>query len=149
MRHFDHASFCRCSNAILAAAMLAGCATGPVLGGLGGSAPNPNGCYVFVYDQENWRGQRVVLNGPGKWQSVERLQRNDDKDWRNNIRSIEIGARATVTLYTELNYRGVSQQFGPAGDQARFDGRLSAGIKSLTLSCRPDKPDDTAFTSAK
>ena len=120
--------------------MLAGCATAPVLGGLGGSAPNPNGCYVFVYDRENWRGQRVVLNGPGKWQSVERLQRNDDKDWRNNIRSIEIGARATVTLYTELNYRGVSQQFGPASDQARFDGRLSAGIKSLALSCRPDTP---------
>jgi hypothetical protein len=120
--------------------MLAGCAKEPVLGGLGGNAPNPNGCYIFIYDQENWHGQRVVLNGPGKWQSVERLRRNDDKDWRNNIRSIEIGSSATVTVYTEQNYGGVSQQFGPASDPARFNGSLSAGIESLALSCRSDKP---------
>jgi hypothetical protein len=126
--------------AILAAATLGGCATDPVLGGLGGNAPNPNGCYVFIYDQENWRGQRVVLNGPGKWQSVERLRRNDDKDWRKNIRSIEVGSSATVTVYTELNYRGVARQFGPASDPARIDGSLSPGIESLALSCRPDKP---------
>jgi peptidase inhibitor family I36 len=140
MRHSGHARLCRCSIAILAAAMLAGCATEAVLGGLGGNAPNPNGCYVFLYDQENWRGQRVVLNGPGKWQSVERLRRNDDKDWRNNIRSIEIGSSATLTVYTDPDYRGVAQQFGPASDPARFNGSLSAGIESLTLSCRPDKP---------
>jgi Peptidase inhibitor family I36 len=140
MTHSGHARRYSCSLAILAAAMLAGCATEPVLGGLGGNAPNPNGCYVFVYDQENWRGQRVVLNGPGKWQSLERLRRNDDKDWRKNIRSIEIGSSATVTLYTEQNYSGVSQQFGPTSDQARFNGSLSAGIESLALSCRPDKP---------
>jgi hypothetical protein len=140
MTHPSHTRRCRYAIAILAAAMLAGCATEPVLGGLGGNAPNPNGCYVFLYDQENWRGQRVVLNGPGKWQSVERLRRNDNKDWRNNIRSIEIGASATVTVYTELNYRGVAQQFGPASDPARFIGSLSAGIESLALSCRPDKP---------
>jgi Peptidase inhibitor family I36 len=140
MTHSGHATLCRVSIAILAAAMLAGCAKEPVLGGLGGNAPNPNGCYVFLYDQENWRGKRVVLNGPGKWQSVERLQRNDDKDWRKNIRSIEIGSSATVTLYTEQNYSGVSQQFGPASDQARFNGSLSAGIESLALSCRPTTP---------
>ena len=120
--------------------MLAGCAKEPVLGGLGGNAPNPNGCYVFLYDQENWRGKRVVLNGPGKWQSVERLQRNDDKDWRKNIRSIEIGSSATLTAFTELNYRGVSQQFGPASDPARVGGSLATGIESLAISCRPDTP---------
>jgi hypothetical protein len=126
--------------AALAAAVIAGCAKAPVLAGLGGNAPNPNGCYVFIYDQENWRGERVVLNGPGKWQSVERLRRNDDKDWRNNIRSIEVGSSATVTVYTEPNYQGVSQQFGPASDPSRLEGSLSTGIESLALSCRPDKP---------
>ena len=140
MTHPSHTRRCCCLVAAFVAAVLAGCATEPVLGGLGGNAPNPNGCYVFIYDQENWRGQRVVLNGPGKWQSVERLRRNDKKDWRNNIRSIEIGASATVTVYTELNYRGIAQQFGPASDPARFNGSLSAGIESLALSCRPDRP---------
>ena len=140
MTYPSHTRRCCCLVAALAAAVLAGCAKEPVLGGLGGNAPNPNGCYIFIYDQEDWRGQRVVLNGPGRWQSVERLQRNDDKDWRNNIRSIEVGASATVTVFTELDYRGIAQQFGPASDPARFNGSLSSGIESLALSCRPDKP---------
>ena len=135
-----HPRRCCCSVVILGAAMLCGCAKEYAPGGLGGWAPNPNGCYVFVYDQADWRGERVVLNGPGKWRTVERLKRDDDKDWRNQIRSIEIGSSATITLYTELDYRGVSQKLGPTSDQGRFIGSLGAGIESLELSCRPDKP---------
>jgi hypothetical protein len=110
-----------------------------VLAGLGGWAPNPNGCYVFVYEQADWRGERVVLNGPGKWPSLERLRR-DDKDWRKRIRSIEVGSGATVTLYTEPSFRGVSQLFGPGSVEDRLNPSMSVGIESLAVSCRPDKP---------
>ena len=140
MTHPSHTRRCCCLVAAFVAAVLAGCATEPVLGGLGGNAPNPNGCYVFIYDQENWRGQRVVLNGPGKWQSVERLRRDDDKDWQDNIHSIEVGSSATVTLYAEANFRGVFQRLGPASVQGRFVGSLNAAIKSISLSSRPDTP---------
>src|SRR5262245_45481410 len=128
-----------CCSVALAAAVLNGCAKEPVLGGLGGTAPNPNGCYVFVYELADWRGERVVLNGPGKWPSLERLRR-DDKDWRKRIHSIEVGSAAMVTLYTQANYRGVSQLFGPGSDQARFNPSMSVGIESLVLSCRPANP---------
>jgi len=125
----------------LAAAMLAGCANKEfVNGGLGGWAPNPNGCYVFVYDQVDWHGERVVLNGPGRWGTVGRLRRDDDKDWQDNIHSIEVGSSATVTLYAEANFRGVFQRLGPASVQGRFVGSLNAAIKSISLSCRPDTP---------
>lgn len=134
-----HVRRCCRSVAALVAVVFAGCATEPVRGGLGGTAPNPNGCYVFIYEQADWRGERVVLNGPGKWPGLERLRR-DDKDWRKRIRSIEIGASATVTLYTEANYRGVSQQFGPGSDQARFNGSVSVGIESIALSCSRGNP---------
>jgi hypothetical protein len=128
----------RCCTVItLVAAAVAGCAKQPVLEGLGGSAPNPNGCYAFVYDRADWQGERAVLNGPGKWWSVERL-RLDDKDWRNRIRSIQVGPAATVTLYTELNYLGASQEFGPASNPSRFDGKLSAGVESIAMTCRPN-----------
>jgi hypothetical protein len=116
--------------------VLAGCATEPVFGRLGATAPNPNGCYVFVYEQANRLGERVILNGPGKWPSLERLRR-DDKDWRKRIRSIEVGSSATVTLYTEPDFRGTSQLFGPGSDQGRFSASMSVGIQSLALSCRP------------
>jgi hypothetical protein len=128
-----------CCFLITIAAALAGCAKQPALEGLGGPAPNPNGCYVFVYDRTDWRGERAVLNGPAKWWSVERLWLND-KDWRNRIRSIDVGPSATVTLYTELNYKGASQQFGPASKPSRLDGQLSSGVESLDLACRANTP---------
>ena len=128
-----------CQTLTLTAVALAGCARPPVIEGLGGPAPNPNGCYVFVYDQTDWRGDRAVLNGPAKWWSVERL-RLDDKDWRNRIRSIEVGPTATVTLYTELNQRGASRQFGPASKPARFDDTLSGGVESIDLACGGKTP---------
>jgi hypothetical protein len=131
---------CCCHIAALAATALGSCAKQqPVLEGIGGPAPNPNGCYVFVYDETDWRGERAVLNGPTKWGTVERL-RLDDKDWRNRIRSLEVGPTATVTLYTELNYKGAAQQFGPASKPARFDGRLGAGVESLDVTCAAKTP---------
>ena len=135
-----HVRRCCCYTATLVAAALAGCAKPqPVLEGIGGPAPNPTGCYVFVYDRDDWRGERAVLNGPSKWWNVERL-RLDDKDWRNRIRSIEVGPTATVTLYTELNYKGASRQFGPASKPARFDGTLSGGVESIDLACGGKTP---------
>ena len=129
-----------CYTATLAAAALCSCAKQqPVLQGIGGTAPNPSGCYVFVYDRTDWQGERAVLNGPTKWWTVERL-RVDHKDWRNRIRSLEVGPTALVTLYTELNYKGASQQFGPASRPARFDGQLGAGVESLDVTCTTKTP---------
>jgi hypothetical protein len=124
---------------LVASAVLAGCAKPPVLEGIGGTAPNPNGCYAFVYDRVDWRGERAVLNGPSRWWNVERL-RLDEKDWRNQIRSLEVGPAATVTLFTELNYLGASQEFGPASKPSRFDGKLKAGVESIQMTCRPSNP---------
>jgi hypothetical protein len=128
-----------CSVAAIASA-LCGCATEFEVRGLGGTVPNPNGCYVFVYEQPDWRGERVVLNGPGTWPNLGRLRRDDDKDWRKRIRSVEVGSGANVTLYTELGFRGVYQLLGPGSDQARFSPSMSVGIESLAVSCHPDKP---------
>ena len=50
---------------------IAGCAHEPRRSGLGVSAPNPNGCYVFLYDRSDWQGAGVVLNGPARWPKLE------------------------------------------------------------------------------
>jgi hypothetical protein len=112
----------------------AGCASRPSRVGLGLPAPNPNGCYVLVYDRPDWQGAGVVLNGPDRWFSLERL-RLDEEDWRNRIRSIDVGPAATVTVYTDPVFRGVSRKFGPKSRLARLDRELSARIDSLDLTC--------------
>ena len=114
--------------------LLAGCASTPLPEGLAVPAPNPNGCYVFVYDRPDWQGARAVLNGPDKWSSLERVFLNDE-DWRNRIRSIDVGPAATVTVYTALRFGGMSRRFGPRSKPARLDGEISARIESLELAC--------------
>jgi hypothetical protein len=114
--------------------VLAGCASDPVQLGVSLPAPNPNGCYVFVYDRAAWQGARVLLNGPDKWSTLERVLLNNE-DWRNRIRSMDVGPRATVTVYTERRFMGVSRRFGPGGRVERLDGQISANIESLDLTC--------------
>ena len=114
--------------------VLAGCASTLPQIGLGLPAPNPNGCYVFVYDRPEWQGGRVVLNGPDKWSNLERLLLND-QNWRNRIRSIDVGPAATLTVYTDLKFTGSSRRFGPGSKLPRLESEINADIESLALSC--------------
>jgi hypothetical protein len=114
---------------------IAGCAHEPQRVGLGLPQPNPNGCYVFVYDRPDWQGAGVVLNGPVRWPSLEVLPANQE-NWRNRIRSINVGPAATVTTYTDAAFRGASRQFASNSQHPRLDGELSARIESLELACR-------------
>jgi hypothetical protein len=50
---------------------IAGCAHEPRRSGLGVSAPEPHGCYVFLYDRSDRQGAGVVLNGPARWPKLE------------------------------------------------------------------------------
>jgi hypothetical protein len=94
---------------------------------------------VFVYDRPEWQGARVLLNGPDKWSNIERLLPNDE-NWRNRIRSIAVGPAATITVYTDLRFTGVSRRFGPGSKASRLDGEINARIESLDLACPATKP---------
>lgn len=123
--------------AVVAVLALAGCGDKPLRVGLGLPAPNPNGCYVFVYDQPDWQGMGVVLNGPERWPSLERL-RVDQVDWRNRIRSLDVGPAATLTVYTDASFMGTSRKFDPTSRPGRLGTEISAQIESLEVACQAD-----------
>ena len=100
-------------------------------------APNPNGCYVRVYDRTDFGGIGDVFNGPGRWPRLERLVNTNEESWRNRIRSLHVGTAATLTVYVEQDFKGSSRQFPPAADQPRLDPELSGRIESLEISCAP------------
>jgi hypothetical protein len=54
---------------ILMAAVVTSCARPPMRVGL--PAPNPNGCYVMMYERPEFQGVGDVLNGPGRWATLE------------------------------------------------------------------------------
>ncbi len=98
-------------------------------------APNPNGCYVMVFEQPEFSGSGDVLNGPGKWASLDGLRQTNHDGWRNRIRSLRTGHIATVTVYTDEGFNGESRRFGPDTSRAQVDASLSARIESLELTC--------------
>ena len=120
----------------MALVVLAGCgAREPRRSGLGVPAPNPNGCYVFLYDRPDWQSTGVVLNGPARWPKLDGLFANHE-NWRNRIRSLDVGPAATVTVYTDTDFTGISRQLAPNSKYPRLDRELSARIESLGVACR-------------
>jgi hypothetical protein len=99
---------------------------------VGRPAPNPNGCYVMVYDQPGFRGVGDLWNGPGRWATLDGLRQTNQEGWRNRIRSLRVGSAATVTVYTDANFKGESRQFAHPHLDPTFSGR----IESVQLACR-------------
>jgi hypothetical protein len=99
-------------------------------------SPNPNGCYAIVFDQPRFLGIQDVWNGPGRWSSLGGLHRVRSDGWHNEIRSLRVGPAATVTVFTEQDFRGTSRQFTADTDQAELDPTFSGKIESVQLACR-------------
>jgi hypothetical protein len=125
--------------ALLTVLSLSACGGEPKQITIGPPAPNPNGCYAFVYDRPDFNGLSAVLNGPGRWFTLERVQ-VDQVDWRNRIRSLEVGGAATVTVYTEIGFTGASRQFLPGIRLTGLDDALSANIESVQMTCKGAAP---------
>ena len=104
-------------------------------------APNPNGCYVIVYDGVEYRGVGDVFNGPGRWTRLEALVATNQSSWRDRIRSLHVGKLATLTVYVDEGLRGDSLQYLPSTDHARLDPRFSGRIESLGITCAPTTGD--------
>ena len=127
------------SKALLVVLSLTACGGEPKQISVGPPAPNPNGCYAFVYDRADFQGLNTVLNGPGRWQNLERVQ-IDQINWRNRIRSIDVGATATVTVFTEIGFTGTSRQVMPGSRLTRLEDAFSANIESIQMSCKAATP---------
>jgi hypothetical protein len=62
---------------------------------------NESGCWVKLYDEPLYRGhQLIVYDG----MELPTLKISEDSDWTGQIRSLEVGPRAKVTLYRDENY---------------------------------------------
>jgi hypothetical protein len=120
-------------GAVMVATVAVGCARPPRSVSL--PAPNPNGCYVIVYEHADFRGVVDVFNGPARWPTLDDLQGMNLESWRNRIRSLRVGSAATVSAYSDRAFRGQSQRFEPGSEHPRLPAGLSARIEALGLSC--------------
>jgi hypothetical protein len=99
----------------------------------GMTAPNPNGCYVKVFDQPQFRGAADFLNGPMRYSTLVRLA--NGANWANRIRSLEVGPGATATAWAEVNYAGTSMELRVDTRYPTLPSALVGTIKALDVRC--------------
>jgi len=91
------------------------------------------GCWAKIHDGGNYTGRTLTLIGK---QSLPNLEFGVGSDWEGDIDSVEVGPKATLTLYDDENYEDDSRELAPNTrvpdlHQALFD----EGIESMKLIC--------------
>ena len=92
----------------------------------------------MVFDQSNYRGTGDLLDGPGRWATLDALRDTRQDSWRNRIRSLRTGQTATLTVYTDENFKGDVHRYAPQTSLPQLDASISARIESLELNCGAD-----------
>lgn len=112
----------------------------PTVHNIGLRAPNPNGCYAVVYDQDQFEGAADLFNGPARFASLKSLSQANYANWHNRIHSIRVGPAATVTMYEGPSFTGSSTQFAASTEHAAIAPRLSGRVQSFELACLNSVP---------
>jgi len=110
------------------------CATAPTLPLVSTAAPNPNGCFAFVFERPGFNGSRYVLDGPLRVAPLATVV-SPNGDWDRRIRSARLGDTAAVTVYADPNLSGRSGRFGRGATVSQNEGGLTGRMQSLKLDC--------------
>ncbi len=124
-----------CNGIVFAILLGSGLACGSAPPRISMRAPNPNGCYVMIFEQPGFESAGDVLNGPGKWPSLETLRETNHSRWTNRIRSLRVGPAATVTAFTQPKFAGQSEQYPAGTAHPMLTPPFSTTIQSLEIAC--------------
>jgi hypothetical protein len=123
-----------CWRVLLIGVFAASCAPRPVFRP---TMPNPEGCFVHVWDAVNFAGTYDFINGPRRYESLRDI--GGAGPWRNRIRSVETGPTATVTLWSDENARGEMLRMPPGSRQPTLPAALAGRIESMVVECAPTR----------
>jgi hypothetical protein len=116
---------------ILAAGVWSGCASRAPIAHA--SAPEPTGCFVEVFEKEDFTGPRDFINGPAKHWHLRELPFR--ANWHRRIRSLRVGPAATVLLWAKEGFEGDPLKFGPDRNHPRLPPGFGGTIASLQIEC--------------
>jgi len=88
------------------------------------------GCYLQLYDGDNFEDTNFKLDQPGSYSDLKDLP-GANQDWTDEADSAKVGSAATVTIYADPDFKGKSVKLEPGSDHARLDPEPS----SLKMSC--------------
>jgi hypothetical protein len=97
------------------------------------TAPNPDGCYVQVWDAPQFSGAADFINGPFSYANLRDLP--GARVWRDRIRSVKVGPSAVAAVYAEEYFRGTSLALYRDTEYRQLPVALSGQIQSLHIDC--------------
>jgi hypothetical protein len=101
----------------------------------GTTLPNPEGCFVQVWQQANFVGPSDYINGPRRYPSLRDMPGR--RDWRDRIGSFKVGpsSTVTVTVYSEENFGGNTLRAVSNTALAELPGELKTQVQSMAVEC--------------
>lgn len=92
------------------------------------NAGGSEGCYVHLYDGDNFKDDNFIVKGEGDYSDLSKLS-GTDKDWNDEADSFKIGKNATVTMWTKTNFEGDSIVYKGGTEKASAEEPSSMKIK--------------------
>lgn len=93
------------------------------------------GCWARIYDDRNFSGGALTLSGP---LSMPTMLGPFGINWKNRVRSIEVGKNAAVTVYDNMDFKQQISSFSPGEripDLSKKMGYFD-DFSSLRISCK-------------
>ena len=100
--------------------------------------PNPEGCYIQVWDAASFTGNSDFINGPRAY-PVRREMPNGQR-WHNRILSLRVGPMATATVFTQENLQGPNLRLAARTDTPQLNDQFASRIVSLRIDCASSPP---------
>ena len=104
-------------------------------------AANCGDCWVHLFDDKNYDAtdDNHMICGPGKWANLRSLAGAVKPIWGDEVESLRVGPKATVIVWADENFTGMTQTFGPGSAvpslKASTPG-LSDNISSIEIRCQ-------------
>jgi hypothetical protein len=100
--------------------------------------PNPEGCFIQVWDLPSFAGVTDYLNGPRSYTNLRDLP--GARIWANRIRSVKTGVAARAIVYAHEDYLGMSLRLATDREYPTFPQELSGQIASIRIECTTPSP---------
>lgn len=134
MQHSTFARIISLSIGLAVAAVAYGNSRGEVHtrgeGVLPAVAGQDSGCYVHLFDDENFENENIMVKGPGRFANLSNLP-GTNKDWTDEAGSFKVGPSATVQIWTETNFEGRSRTYQPGSQVSDVDDEP----ESMVITC--------------
>jgi hypothetical protein len=93
-----------------------------------------NGCWARLYDSTDFKGNQLSLVGPV---DMPNMRTAFGTDWSGQFDSLQVGPKATLTVYDNENYAQKAATFKPGQKVQDLDEKMGTfeQIRSAKISC--------------